>query len=220
MNSKELFLDSIFNPINKVNYIIETNDLKLTESKLQKALKFSEFYETIKKLKNFKVPSATISEAEQEGTLRDTLLEDSKILFPFENYKDIQNLPNQIEKEFKTSSIKEEFNNLFELNDKLKFLKTESVTHNIILEIWTNGSIHPRDALYQAFTNLVKLFSNLTKIQPLALGGVDNRSLETKMNLKKGLGEDIQNRAIKPINQTSFLSIYISPKIKQYYLNK
>jgi DNA-directed RNA polymerase alpha subunit len=38
-----------------------------------------------------------------------------------------------------------------------------SLNHKIILEIWTNGSIHPREAISYAFKNLVSTFLNLEK---------------------------------------------------------
>lgn len=37
----------------------------------------------------------------------------------------------------------------------------------VILEIWTNGSIHPRNALYLALSNLFTLFSQLEKMKLL-----------------------------------------------------
>nr|YP_009238203.1 alpha subunit of RNA polymerase [Chromochloris zofingiensis]AMO01081.1 alpha subunit of RNA polymerase [Chromochloris zofingiensis] len=39
----------------------------------------------------------------------------------------------------------------------------------VILEIWTNGSIHPRNALYLALSNLFTLFSQLEKMKLLNL---------------------------------------------------
>lgn len=39
----------------------------------------------------------------------------------------------------------------------------------VILEIWTNGSIHPRNALYLALSNLFILFSQLEKMKLLNL---------------------------------------------------
>nr|ALO21243.1 alpha subunit of RNA polymerase [Chloromonas radiata] len=47
-------------------------------------------------------------------------------------------------------------------NMRLNSTKT-SLKNNIILEIWTNGSIHPRAALYEACKNLYSLFSKLEK---------------------------------------------------------
>ena len=51
------------------------------------------------------------------------------------------------------------------LNSKSSFLQknSNSLNHKIILEIWTNGSIHPREAITYAFKNLVSTFLNLEK---------------------------------------------------------
>lgn len=43
--------------------------------------------------------------------------------------------------------------------DKIEF------KHNLILEIWTNGSIHPREALYKAIKILLTTFSKLKQIR-------------------------------------------------------
>jgi DNA-directed RNA polymerase subunit alpha len=40
---------------------------------------------------------------------------------------------------------------------------SNSLNHKIVLEIWTNGSIHPREAISYAFKNLVSTFLNLEK---------------------------------------------------------
>jgi DNA-directed RNA polymerase alpha subunit len=41
----------------------------------------------------------------------------------------------------------------------------EKTNHIIVLDIWTNGSIHPREALYSASNKLLKLFATIEKIQ-------------------------------------------------------
>lgn len=54
-------------------------------------------------------------------------------------------------------------------NMRLKDHQTKTaLKNNIILEIWTNGSIHPRQALYESCKNLLSLFSKLEKATPLA----------------------------------------------------
>nr|ALO21074.1 alpha subunit of RNA polymerase [Lobochlamys segnis] len=54
-------------------------------------------------------------------------------------------------------------------NFKMKNLKTAQTKidfkHNIILEIWTNGSITPKKALYESIKNLLNVFVNLQKVQ-------------------------------------------------------
>jgi DNA-directed RNA polymerase alpha subunit len=46
-------------------------------------------------------------------------------------------------------------------------LNTSSINHKIILEIWTNGSLHPRQAMSYAFKELVSIFLNLEKAKIL-----------------------------------------------------
>nr|YP_009632807.1 RNA polymerase alpha subunit [Spermatozopsis similis]AYQ95159.1 RNA polymerase alpha subunit [Spermatozopsis similis] len=41
----------------------------------------------------------------------------------------------------------------------------EKTNHIIVLDIWTNGSIHPREALYTASHKLLQLFANIEKVQ-------------------------------------------------------
>lgn len=55
-------------------------------------------------------------------------------------------------------------NSLTSINLSKEYVKPSSLKHNIIIEIWTNGSIHPREALYQGLKNLVKVFSNLYNV--------------------------------------------------------
>jgi DNA-directed RNA polymerase subunit alpha len=51
-------------------------------------------------------------------------------------------------------------NYLIEIDDKF-----QPFTDRVILELWTNGSIHPRQAIHQAAHNLVKLFVPLREPQ-------------------------------------------------------
>lgn len=48
-------------------------------------------------------------------------------------------------------------------NSNVLQTNSNSLNHKIILEIWTNGSIHPREAISYAFKNLVSTFLNLEK---------------------------------------------------------
>nr|AMN09170.1 alpha subunit of RNA polymerase [Atractomorpha echinata] len=45
----------------------------------------------------------------------------------------------------------------------ITFKNSNVLNHKIILEIWTNGSIHPREAISYAFKQLVSIFLNLEK---------------------------------------------------------
>jgi len=72
-----------------------------------------------------------------------------------------------------------------ENNFKIKNLKTIQSKidkkHNLVLEIWTNGSVHPRDALYQAIKNILIIFSKLKQVR--FLGAV----YKSEKNYKKFL---------------------------------
>ena len=50
-NSNPLTIDAVFNPINKVNYIIEINDLKTVPEKIETSFETSELYEILKNTK-------------------------------------------------------------------------------------------------------------------------------------------------------------------------
>ena len=147
--------------------------------------------------------------------------------------------------------------NILEIKNDINFLKKETPKHNIIFEVWTNGSIHPRDAIYQGFKNLVRIFTKLNKINafmvnPLTLNSLENNFLNTKeinstacMNpfgihaaaikkkffLKKIKQNEISSTITDPLmlatetsnlitlNDISFLSTYMEPKLKNFYFN-
>ena len=67
--------------------------------------------------------------------------------------------------DYKENDLQRKEGKKMRLSDKQ--IKTP-LKNNIILEIWTNGSIHPRQALYEACKNLLSLFSKLEKATPLA----------------------------------------------------
>ena len=239
LNKKKMFfnvnplnIEAIFNPISKINYIIEINDLKIAQTKLQNSFKTSEFYEILQNLSELKENSLVKA----------------------------------------NSSINKDFENLLQLNHEINALTKETIKHNIILEIWTNGSIHPRDALFQAFKHIIKTFTKLNKVQPFSITTTslnstssekikETRTSESEKALidvkesksftsptfldqKDKISETISllgnktligsqkekliKRQLKstflqklhPLNETCFLSTYISPKIKNYYLNK
>ena len=119
-NANPLSIDTIFNPINKVNYIIELNDFKTAPSKMKTSFETSELYEMLS--------TSPFYNKEAEATLND--------------------------------ARKKELENILAMNHEINPFKN----NNISLELWTNGSIHPRDALYQGLKNLIKLFAKLQKI--------------------------------------------------------
>jgi DNA-directed RNA polymerase subunit alpha len=63
-------------------------------------------------------------------------------------------------------------------------LPNTSYNHVIVLELWTNGSIHPKEAVSQAFTNLICLFSSLGKMN-LIQSSVTQSMLKSNRNVEK-----------------------------------
>lgn len=221
-NVNSLNIDAIFNPITKVNYIIEINDFKIAQNKLQTSYETSELYETLVGL-GPKLESMPIKQRLNSMSLE--------------------------------GGIEQDLLNLLSLNQELSALTKETIKHNIILEIWTNGSLHPRDALNQALKNLIKVFIQLKNVQPFSdtnlllnsnlLTGIPedqinniegknawteapsgNKSTQHKMEqylFKKMKMGELKNQFLEslvPLNETNYLSTYVSPKVKSYYFDK
>lgn len=221
-NSNPLTIDAVFNPITKVNYIIEVNDFKAASVKIQNSVETNELYEMIKN-PNLSEDVSLSNNFEKELK---KYMESHLIYNPNMDLVGRQ-IPSAIDQT--------ELETILELKREINNLKKQTVKHNLTLEIWTNGSIHPRDALYQAFKNLIKLFSNLKKVNGLSINNYSlttlpqfqskNESQEkliSKTLVKKlKLGEISSTilQELLPLNETSFLSTYISPKLKNYLLN-
>jgi DNA-directed RNA polymerase alpha subunit len=210
-NSNPLTIDAVFNPINKVNYIIEINDFKTAPKKMKTSVETSELYEMFNNTNSV-----------------DDLLAQPDVKHPASlQCPDILESSNLISEELESIlDLKREINAFAE--------KKETLKHNITLEVWTNGSIHPRDALYESFKNLIKLFAKLKKINIFGedsfypLQGIsDNKVVQTSVALKPLLKKikmgEIPETFIQdllPLNETSFLSTYVEPKLKDFYLFK
>lgn len=82
--------------------------------------------------------------------------------------------------------------------------KKDNVFHNnIILEVWTNGSLHPREAVYEALTYLIKLFAKLRKIKLIEpLSQFEASNIDFLTELKNN------SNPLFPLNQTNFLGKY------------
>lgn len=234
-NANPLSIDAIFNPIKKVNYIIEINDFKTAPSKMQTSFETSELYEM---LKSSNLLSPTAVEKDLKNSIQSQLTA-GKII-------NAGSLPKEVSQELSEVG-KQEINEALEMKREINALKKETTKHNITLEVWTNGSIHPRDALYQGFKNLIKLFAKLKKINivglnncflnsashkqiehtqalPLPNKNKDNASDgQTNLLLKNlKISHKVQSTLLQdllPLNETSFLSTYVAPKLKNYYLN-
>ena len=202
--TKPLSIDAVFNPITKVNYIIED----IENSRVEKA------YENVKTIENFTtfLDSSLflktnfpyfhpIIENSQKNTIRkgreekeereereenDVLREeknrvkkqaiardcfhyitslsntDLKSLCTSEgksHYKGIGLSLFSPELQFKEQRSKDIFDSdSFEANESNEFNVHFLKRQIILLEIWTNGSIHPREALTMAFKNLASTF--------------------------------------------------------------
>lgn len=253
-NANPLTIDAVFNPINKVNYIIEINDFKLSPSKMQTSSEISELYEMLKNSKsgsavtNFLHPNNVEKDLKkymQNILMAEKLSGSYSYLLPKgqngHTFKD-KNGGNLSE------ATKQELENILEIKREINALKKDTIKHNITLEIWTNGSIHPRDALYQGLKHLIKLFVNLKKVNTFGVNNflVNNQQKESNkstqtlssslkpelvketecnwqaLTLKKIKMGEITSTLLEdflPLNECSFLSTYISPKLKNYYLN-
>lgn len=193
-NSKQLNLDAVFNPVTKVNYVIEGADNYIVQS-------FNEKYKLIENLTSFldsvqfletnfpyfhKKWDTSVSESSAEkenSTLYKNTNEEafykkymSKKLLDYvtnlcssdlqilctpegsSHYTGIEIPSSFTESMLPTTISKQSFEHLFQsgLNVNSKEV--------VLLEIWTDGSLHPRDALLIALKNLSYTF-NPEKIQ-------------------------------------------------------
>jgi DNA-directed RNA polymerase alpha subunit len=221
LNSNPLTIDAVFNPITKVNYIIEVNDFKAATGKMQISAETNELYEMIK---NPNLSEEFSLNQNFEKELK-KYMESHLIYNP-----SIDLVPSQ----FPSAIDPTELERILELKRELNNLKKQTVKHNLTLEIWTNGSIHPRDALYQAFKNLIKLFSNLKKVKGFSINNFSLTSLSKFQSknesqqkllsktlvkkLKMGQITSTLLQELLPLNETSFLSTYVAPKLKNYFL--
>jgi DNA-directed RNA polymerase alpha subunit len=168
-NATQLYLDAVFNPVTKVNYIIEANENKLVENSNKK-------YALIEDI------SALINSTDH-----------LKTAFPF--LPVLGGLP--LKTGNNTKELMEYVANLStmectNLYNSLHPLKKESTTHNIILEIWTNGSLHPRDALSTAFGNLSNVFLNLQQTEimnPVFNDWSAYKKTQLAQSANRGLGQ-------------------------------
>jgi DNA-directed RNA polymerase alpha subunit len=234
-NSTPLTIDSIFNPVTKVNYIIEVNDFKISQAGFETS---HETLELLELLNVSKTETRFVDFADK--TIQGDYFVSSNNLTITPNMSFTKN-----------SNFLE---NILEIKREINFLKKETPKHNIIFEIWTNGSMHPRDAIYQGFKNLVRIFSKLNKINafminPLTLSSLEknvsfvlpgeqskgNKKIdkEIKKNyfLKKLKQNEISDTItdplilsrelpnLSPLNDISFISTYMAPKLKNFYFS-
>lgn len=95
----------------------------------------------------------------------------------------IQNIENLI-------SVKSSADNFERNSHVVKKFQNNSLKEKIVLEIWTNGSIHPKDAIYQAVEKIIDIFlpfqktyfNNKTKFCITILDKNTNSSFEQKLD--------------------------------------
>lgn len=159
-------LDTVFNPVTKVSYIIEDFENKIVDDsnkKLNFVDEVSTLIESSHYLKN-NIPFLTSATAiasinpKEEGLLSHSVLNPSAEFSTGRSVKTTEAQISNFVDAYSTSEINK-------LSSTLHPLKKQSSLHTIILEIWTNGSLHPRDALYMAFEKLASLFLNMKKTQ-------------------------------------------------------
>lgn len=240
-NLNLLNVDPVFNPINKVNYIIEVNEHKIVEKAFEKSNIMQNSYEilnasthpsfqndlnvydpqskkvTLHKLNpivekpvlrclenllNYKINLARLKNRSLTMSQFNKKPKQTPNL-SFQNLEKIDQiigLKNQIvPSEYDSHSI--------DLSIMNPTLKTEGLKHNITLEIWTNGSLHPREAMYQAFKHLVTLFSKLKKIKIL------NQMFKSDRNYVHFIQKiNDETFDLIPLNQHNFLGKYANLK--------
>jgi len=188
-NSKQLNIDAVFNPVTKVNYVIEPYDNYIVQSfnekfklieNLTSFLDSADFLETNFPYFHRKAGTTVVNAATTAKTyhlnedenqqpsykknLSENLLDYLTNLSPsdlenlytpegYSHYKGIQIPSSFTESIIPTTLNKDSFEQLFQsgLNVNSKEV--------VLLEIYTDGSVHPRDALLMAFRNLSYTFS-------------------------------------------------------------
>jgi DNA-directed RNA polymerase alpha subunit len=137
-NSNPLTLDSVFAPVTKVNYIIEYSEHKTVETSFLYSEEINELFNYLKPLKSVNPTD------KKKGSER--------------SFRPKKRLNSSLTEILELKKL------LTSINLSNEYVKPSSLKHNVIIEIWTNGSIHPREALYQGLKNLVKVFSNLFNV--------------------------------------------------------
>ena len=185
-NSKQLNIDAVFSPVTKVNYIIEGYDNYIVESfnekyklieNLNSFLDSAKFLETnfpyfnkkwkqdektssysnIEKNEEFSNKSMTLSMSKKLlDYVTNLSTSDLAILCTPEGYSHYKGIG--IPSSFTESSIPSKLN-IESFGEPFASGVNLSSKQVVLLEIWTNGSLHPRDALLMAFKSLSYTFS-------------------------------------------------------------
>ena len=209
-NSNPLKLDSVFAPVTKVNYIIEYSEHKTIDTSFVYSKEVNELSNFLKPLTNLNSVSEPLS-----------LVNSNNNLSSFQETNKLFNSPSESNSSLvELLEIKKE---LSSINASQEYVKPSSIKHNVIIEIWTNGSLHPREALYQGLKNLVQVFSNLYTAPGVLNGasilinisGNQTGSVnEKKVNKSVGQGKTkkalqvLKSMPLSPLNTSKFSSKY------------
>ena len=204
--SNPLTLDSVFAPVTKVNYIIEYSEHKAIDTSFA-------YSKEVTELSNFLKPLNNLNSVSQAQTVKKSV---SYPLKRRENNKVFKSASENSSSLVELLEIKKE---LSYINGSQEYVKPSSIKHNVIIEIWTNGSMHPREALYQGLKNLVQVFSNLYTAPGILNGGSISMNMSgketssvndkkaAKPKTKKNL-QLLKSISLLPLNTSKFSSKY------------
>lgn len=244
--SKPITIDAVFNPVNKVNFTIEHSDYKSTLELLDHSEEVSEFYKMIRasNSRTFQFLSKLSQHNKKRNRLKKNELKRNKLKKNALKKNVLKSLPNSTyrkplkKKERKQKGLAllddaktDSLNMFLDYQKELNLLKNDTPKDNIILEIWTNGSLHPREALYQTFSNLLHVFSKLNEITPFLnvlthFAKLPARERLTKTmrkqwgpalkQIKAGKIETSLIPSLIPVTSESYLATYMTPHFRDF----
>jgi DNA-directed RNA polymerase alpha subunit len=209
-SSNTLELDAVFAPVTKVNYIIENSEHKLVENSFLYSEELNELFKFIKPLKDSPFLDKSKEQKVDIGELSNVPFQLKK-----ENVLYLEKLKKKTKStNFDTTQILE----ILEIKKQLSLMKTSpdfgikrSGKQNIVIEIWTNGSLHPKEALYQAIHRLIQVFSKLYLVPDNILTyNLNSQSNNTSSNLPNFINNNVLTKKspIAPLNTKQFSSNY------------
>ena len=181
--SKPLHIDAVFSPITKVNYVIEYSEHKTIDSSFSKSQQIKDFLNLVKPFKQLANVASTSPSTYQE-----------KQTNPLSKKKGAIGLGPSVPKPIKRKKNKgnpyagqqsNSSNNTYSIDEMINLIADTGMKssahqksfHNIVLEIWTNGSLHPKEALSQALKELNQVVSEIAGLQQL-WGATQNFNLQ------------------------------------------
>ena len=153
------------------NYLIQKPvNFKKNLSSVSKELLIKKLVHLKKQLNQSKGTQIELKDEKFSSTLikdNNRVNKNTQTLFIDAVFMPIQKVNYMIEVDHENSNYRsflvKETEEVLSKNLTLKNKTLDSLNYKIILELWTNGSIHPRDAISYAFKELVSTFLNLEK---------------------------------------------------------